>query len=153
MSVAAALSAVRVTGMPSCKSSHAVKRAPWSHGRVSLAKTPMMCPAATPARTTPSAVPYPPVASAPALQCVSTLLLAWMRAAPNSPMRRLAAMSSAWMRCASSSRREAGSPSTVSATLRMRAMAQRRFTAVGRAAARSSQSLPSCSRQVLASER
>ena len=40
------LSAMRVTGMPSCSSSHAVRRAPWSNGRVSSAKTILTLPSA-----------------------------------------------------------------------------------------------------------
>ena len=51
------LSAMRVVGIPSCSSSHAVSRAPWSQGRVSSAKTAFTLPRRTAERMTPSAVP------------------------------------------------------------------------------------------------
>ena len=53
-------------------SSHAVRRAPCRNGRVSSARI-ASGPSAASARTTPSAVPIPAVASAPALQCVRTV--------------------------------------------------------------------------------
>ena len=55
--VAAMLSVMSVCGMPSRASSQAVRRAPWSSGRVSGTTTRSVGSAAWPARTTPSAVP------------------------------------------------------------------------------------------------
>ncbi|MOA23847.1 hypothetical protein D3C78_1444940 [compost metagenome] len=71
---AAAESALRVTGMPSLASSQAVRREPCSHGRVSSAYTRSTIPSMNAPRITPSAVPKPPVANAPVLQCVR---MAW----------------------------------------------------------------------------
>src|ERR1700731_1229041 len=68
----AMLSEITVVGIPSFISSHAVRREPCRKGRVSSAYTWIFLPCSTAARMTPSAVPYPAVASAPALQCVST---------------------------------------------------------------------------------
>ena len=56
--------------MPSSWSSKAVKRAPCNKGRVSSAYTISNWPCSYSLRITPSAVPRPPVAKAPALQCV-----------------------------------------------------------------------------------
>src|ERR1035438_3464503 len=50
---------------------------------------------------TPSAVPYPQVASAPALQCVSTPPSSGINAPPNAPIVLQAAMSSSYIACAS----------------------------------------------------
>ncbi len=101
--------------------------------------TEMFLPASTAPRMTPSAVPYPAVASAPALQWVITVSPSSISAAPWRPMARLVSMSSRWMRRASDSHSETsvakGACPAVFHTLRMRSTAQRRFTAVGRAAA------------------
>ena len=64
------LSVTTVTGMPSRWSSQAVRRAPCRKGRVSSASTATFFPASTAPRITPSAVPYPAVANAPAYQAV-----------------------------------------------------------------------------------
>ena len=120
--------------MPSCCSSHTVSRAPCSQGRVSPANTRAMRPSATPARITPSAVPKPAVASEPVLQWVSTPLPESISAAPSAPMWRLAARSSsamAWACRSSSARQSVPAPARVR---RIRASAQARLTAVGRAA-------------------
>ena len=76
------LSVISVVGMLSCCSSHTVSREPWRNGRVSSANTSIFFPASTAARITPSAVPYPAVASAPALQCVRTVLPSGTSVAP-----------------------------------------------------------------------
>ncbi len=65
-------SATTGRGCPARSSSHAVSRAPWSSGRVSSTQTCSSRPCSQAERSTPTAVPRPPVASAPALQCVST---------------------------------------------------------------------------------
>ena len=70
----AMLSVISVVGIPSCCSSQTVSRAPCRKGRVSSAKTSTCFPISRAARITPRAVPYPAVASAPALQWVSTVL-------------------------------------------------------------------------------
>ena len=132
----AAESAISVAGIPSCSSSQAVRRAPCCHGRVSPAYTLPMRPCATPARITPSAVPKPAVASEPVLQWVSTPLPSPISAAPNSPIWRLAARSSSAIASASSSSTPRQSLPAVFRAARMRASAQARFTAVGRAALR-----------------
>ena len=88
------LSAMTVVWMPSRTSSHAVRRAPWRNGRVSSANTVTCLPASTAPRMTPSAVPYPAVASAPALQCVRMRASAGTTAAPNAPIARQLATSS-----------------------------------------------------------
>ncbi len=120
--------------MPSCCSSHTVRRAPCSHGRVSPANTRAMRPWATPARITPNAVPKPAVASEPVLQWVSTPLPGAIRAAPRSPMCRLAARSSSAIACASSASTCRQSLPAAASARRMRASAHARLTAVGRAA-------------------
>src|SRR5579875_1242260 len=75
----------------------------------------------------PSAVPEPPVASAPVLQCVR-IAAPWRNSGTAaSPMRRSISRCSAWMRRASS--RYAPSPRA-----RTRSTARARLTAVGRAA-------------------
>ena len=132
----AAASAIRVASMASCCSSHTVRRAPWFHGRVSPANTRSMRPAATPARITPSAVPKPAVASEPVLQWVSTPLPGAIRPAPSAPMWRLAARSSVSMARASRSITSRQSGPASPSTRRIRASAQARLTAVGRAALR-----------------
>ena len=137
---AAAESAISVAGMPSCISSQAVRRAPCCQGRVSPAKTLSIRPWATPARITPSAVPKPAVASEPVLQWVSTPLPGSISEAPSVPMARLAARSSVSIARASASsaaRQSMPSPAWArSSAARMRARAQARLTAVGRAALR-----------------
>ena len=69
---AASPSATTVHGIPRRSSSQAVSRAPWRTGRVSSTHTVGARPASCAARMTPTAVPYPTHASAPALQCVRT---------------------------------------------------------------------------------
>ena len=78
----AAVSAMTVTGMRSRESSHAVSLAPWQRGRVSSASTDIFLPSSHAARITPRAVPKPAVASAPALQWVSTTSPSSISAAP-----------------------------------------------------------------------
>ena len=124
--------------MPSCCSSHTVRRAPCSQGRVSPANTLPMRPMATPARITPSAVPKPAVASEPVLQWVSTPEPGAIRAAPSSPMCRFAARSSVSIACASASDALAPVGAGVGQAPRMRAIAHIRLTAVGREALSSS---------------
>src|SRR5690348_4619677 len=68
----AAESVRSVAEMPSSRSSQAVSRAPWFRGRVSSTHTCSDGSRRWAERITPSAVPYPAVASAPALQWVST---------------------------------------------------------------------------------
>ncbi len=141
------LSVMTVVSMPSRESSHAVRRAPWRNGRVSSAYTVIRLPDSTAARMTPSAVPYPAVASAPALQCVRMRAPSGTSAAPCAPMARQLATSSSWMSLASASSRalisSADAPAfTPAAKARfMRSIAQKRLTAVGRVAAISSQVL------------
>src|SRR5581483_8674583 len=126
--------------MPSCCSSQAVSRAPCRNGRVSSAKTSIFLPALTAARITPSAVPYPAVASAPALQCVSTVLPSGTRSAPFRPMAWQMAMSSSRIFCASEimlrTISSLAAPCSEAIKDRIRSMPQNRFTAVGRVAAR-----------------
>ena len=86
------LSVISVQGMPSCRHSQAVSRAPCRYGRVSQAMTDTFFPFAE--RTTPSAVPWPAVARAPVLQWVMTRAPAGMSSAPRSPSARFAATSS-----------------------------------------------------------
>src|SRR3989442_1107282 len=96
-----------------------------------------------------SAVPIPPVGSAPALQCVSPSAPWGRGGTPASPMRRHMARSSSQIAVASAWRRSQiaePSPGVAAATRAMRSSAQRRFTAVGRAAASSSTSWPSRAR-------
>src|SRR5713101_3210054 len=86
-----------------------------------------------------SAVPIPPVASAPALQWVSSFAPSGMSGSPASPIRLHMARSSSQMAVASTWRRsqtpEAPQSAGVAAATRvMRSSAQRRFTAVGRVA-------------------
>ena len=57
-------------GTPARSSSQAVSRAPWRSGRVSSTSTCSTRPRACASQIAPSAVPTPPVASAPVLQCV-----------------------------------------------------------------------------------
>ena len=122
--------------MFSCTISQAVSRAPCRNGRVSSAITEIFLPASTAERNTPSAVPHPAVAKAPALQCVSTRAPSFSKAAPCAPIALLMRISSARISCASSNRRCAiccgDCVATPSQTLRIRCNAQNRFTAVGR---------------------
>ncbi len=57
--------------MPARPSSHAVRRAPWSSGRVSETHTSASRPLSKAVRRIPPAVPWPAVASGPVLQWVS----------------------------------------------------------------------------------
>src|SRR5881398_402645 len=85
-----------------------------------------------------SAVPIPPVASAPALQCVSTVAPSGTSGSPASPIRRHMARSSSQMAVASARSRShsaAPSPGVVAAPRVIRSSAHRRLTAVGRVAA------------------
>src|SRR5436309_7288166 len=96
-----------------------------------------------------SAVPIRAVASAPALQCVSTFAPSGTSGSPASPIRRHMARSSSQIAVASAWRRSQiaePAPGRWAATAAMRSSAQRRFTAVGRAAASSSTSWPSRAR-------
>ncbi len=131
-----------VTSKPSRASSQAVSRAPCRTGRVSHATTRTCLPAARAARTTPSAVPQPPVASAPALQCVRTVAPSGTRCAPILPIAQHAATSSRWISRASPASRatRAAAPrlSTSRTTRAMRSIAHARLTAVGRVARRRS---------------
>src|SRR6266511_1487805 len=133
MSDPAIASAITVTGTPSRSSSHALRRAPWNSGRVSPAQTCSRLPVSCAARTTPSAVPYPTVASEPALQCVSTRAPSGTSSAPSRPISRFPATSAAAMRSASA--RAASAPPSSHAAI-ARATPHERFTAVGRASAR-----------------
>ena len=117
-------------GIPSWASSHADSRAPCNQGRVSSHSTLIFLPAARAARITPSAVPKPAVASAPALQWVSTVPASGNNAAPCAPMARQAARSSSQMASASAT----GSAS-MNKLFAIRCTAAPRFTAVGRASA------------------
>src|SRR5438094_644840 len=87
-----------------------------------------------------SAVPIPPVARAPALQCVSTAAPSGTSGSPASPIRRHMARSSSQMAVAVVLRRSqiaAPSPSVSRPARAIRSSAHRRFTAVGRVAASS----------------
>ena len=118
--------------MPSWSSSQAVSRAPWSHGRVSPAKTAHFFPPWSAARTTPRAVPYPAVASPPALQWVRIPLPSGTSCAPNRPMALHAARSSSSTRSASA----LSAAKVRGCTSESRSKDQRRFTAVGRASSK-----------------
>ena len=112
-------------GMPSVSSSQAVSLAPWSSGRVSSTQTCSTRPRSHAARMPPSAVPYPPVASPPVLQCVSTRAPALeqvgrMRGHQPAPLDLVGVEASARSGVGSS---------------RIASSAQRRLTAVGRDAA------------------
>src|SRR6266852_6143298 len=89
---------------------------------------------------TPRAVPWPAVARAPVLQCVRTRAPSGTRAAPARPMARLVSTSARWSASAASASLAAaalGSPRVPGpSTARMRSRAQKRFTAVGRLAAK-----------------
>jgi hypothetical protein len=143
----AATSGNRVTGIPSRCSSQAVRRAPCSTGRVSSAYTRTRLPAATAERITPSAVPCPAVARAPALQWVRMRAPSGTSAAPCAPMRRFAAMSSEKISRAlpvsASTIAPTSWPGTLRQQARIRSSAQNRFTAVGRLAARTRKPLSS----------
>ena len=133
------LSVINVVGMPSCCSSHTVSRAPCRNGRVSSANTSICFPLSRAARITPSAVPYPAVASAPALQCVSTVFRSGTSGAPWLPIARLIAISSSRTSCASCTMRSrissSGLPRSDVYSRFIRSIAQNRLTAVGRVAA------------------
>ena len=96
---------------------------------------------------TPSAVPYPPVASDPVLQWVRMSQRSSISAAPRAPIRWFASMSSSWIASASASRICSGFPMTCAATPRMRSSAHARLTAVGRAEASAASSSSIVSRQ------
>ena len=121
----AAESATTVCGMPSASSSHAVSRAPWSSGRVSSTSTCCSNPRAHASRSAPSAVPCPPVASPPVLQCVSARVPGASRLAAWELICRQRSTSST---CSSRAR------ATGSGAARTSRSAQARFAAVGRAA-------------------
>src|SRR2546425_67011 len=135
----ATASATRRCGIPSRTHSQAVRREPCMTGRVSSTQTSATLLWACAERTTPSAVPYPAVARAPALQCVRIRAPGGTRAAPWSPSARLAATSSSRIAWASATRRTRSSANgrsrAASATRRIRSRAQNRLTAVGRVAA------------------
>ena len=102
-----------------------------------MLKTLKRLPASQPARMTPRAVPKPVVAKAPVLQWVSTAPPSGKRSFPKPPIFRLISSSSWYMRWASANRRSGmpkGSGSLL-ARLTIRCTAQKRLTAVGRAAA------------------
>src|SRR5207245_2608599 len=140
MSEAATTSAISVCGIPSRAHSQAVSREPCITGRVSSTHTRSTLPWAWAARITPSAVPKPAVARAPALQWVRMRAFAGTSAAPWVPRARFAAMSSsriAWASVRSRAfTRSSGTPTDARATRRIRSSAQKRLTAVGRVAAR-----------------
>src|SRR5262245_44312749 len=97
----------------------------------------MRLPASRAESTTPSAVPWPAVASAPVLQWVRTRAPSGTRAAPARPIARFVSTSArkrASAASASLSAATAGSPCFAS-TARMRSSAQNRLTAVGRLSA------------------
>src|SRR5439155_101206 len=133
-------SAISVCGSPSRAHSQAVSREPCITGRVSSTHTRSTLPWAWAARITPSAVPKPAVARAPALQWVRMRAFAGTSAAPWVPRARFAAMSSsriAWASVRSRAvTRSSGTPTDARATRRIRSSAQKRLTAVGRVAAR-----------------
>src|SRR6266581_5136190 len=136
----AMLSVMSVTGIFSWIISHAVRRAPCRYGRVSLAITETRLPWSRAVRITPSAVPWPAVARDPELQWVRTRAPSGRSAVPARPMARLvsrSALKSASAASASSAAADFGSSFVPAAcTTRMRWSAQKRFTAVGRLAAR-----------------
>eukprot|EP01022_Parablepharisma_sp_SALTPOND_P029773 TRINITY_DN7455_c1_g2_i1.p1 TRINITY_DN7455_c1_g2~~TRINITY_DN7455_c1_g2_i1.p1 ORF type:complete len:841 (-),score=220.45 TRINITY_DN7455_c1_g2_i1:648-3170(-) len=147
-------SGATTTGMPSSTISQAVSRAPCNRGRVSSAMTLTCLPASWAARTTPRAVPQPPVAREPALQWVRMVAFLGTSLAPCLPMARLIAMSSASI--SSLSRRSMAkivstSSGAKAATASMRSTAQARFTAVGRAARITSARSANCSRHLAGS--
>ena len=141
------LSVMTVVSIPSLTSSHAVRRAPCRNGRVSSAKTATVLPDSMAPRMTPRAVPYPAVASAPALQWVRMRALSGTTLAPYPPMARQLATSSSWMAADSVTSRALSCPTDSPAVTPaandcfIRSMAQNRFTAVGRVDAINSQSL------------
>ena len=139
---AAATSEMSRWGMPSRTSSHAVRREPCITGRVSSTHTSASLPRSCAARMTPSAVPYPAVASAPALQWVRTRPPSGTSAAPWAPMARLAATSSsriAW--ASSSSRPRSASIGTVRFSIATRAHPLERPEEVHRGRPRGAQAL------------
>src|SRR5947199_5159271 len=96
-----------------------------------------------------SAVPLPPVASAPALQCVRTLAPSGRSGRPASPMRRHMARSSSQIAVAparSRSHSAAPSPGVAAASRAIRSSGRRRCTGVGLAAASGSTSRPNRAR-------
>src|SRR2546428_5967354 len=136
----AMLSVISVTGIFSWIISHAVRRAPWRYGRVSLAITETRLPASRAERITPRAVPGPAVARAPVLQWVRTRAPSGTRAAPARPMARLVSTSATESASAASATLPAADFGScfAASTPRMRSSAQNRFTAVGRLAASAS---------------
>ena len=116
-------------------SSQAVRRAPWSSGRVSSGSASSSRPRACTSPITPSAVPRSTAASAPVLQMVMIRIRgratsSRTRSAPRTAIAPQAAMSSS--RIASASARTAAGPSGSRASAR--SVPQARLTAVGRAA-------------------
>jgi hypothetical protein len=136
-SSAAAESGSRVAGMPARASSQVVRRAPCRSGRVSVAKQRSTSPRSWPSRISASAVPRPPVASAPVLQWVSTRergrssSVPWAASAESVSRWR----SSIARACPQRAARRSGS-GKARARARERATALPRSTAVGRVALR-----------------
>ena len=97
MTAPAAPSTITVKGMPSCSSSHAVSRAPWSAGGSRRRRRGSRRPRACAARTAPSAEPCPAVASAPVLQWVRTAQPGAKSDAACSPIATQRATSSRWI--------------------------------------------------------
>ena len=134
---AAAESTSSRNGAPMPASSQAVRRAPWSRGRVSSGSASSSRPRACSSPMTPSAVPRSTAARAPVLQIVMARIRgratsSRARSAPRDAIEAHAAMSSSRIRRASS--RMAPGPSARRASAR--STPQARFTAVGRAARR-----------------
>jgi len=133
-------SVTSVTGIPSLASSHAVSLAPCKSGRVSQASTRRSRPRCHALRTMPSAVPHSAVASAPALQWVSTEVPGASSSAPAAPSAWQAAASDSIRSSATARARARTLPgaapraSSGSSSARTRSMAHARFTAVGRVA-------------------
>jgi hypothetical protein len=159
ISPAAAPSGITVCGIPACTSSQAVSRLPCSSGRVSSTQTWSGVPRRAATCTMPSAVPTPPVARNPVLQCVRTLTGPESRdprasvprcvssGCPCSAIRRHASASSSQIACASASSAAStagAAPEAARARRTIRSMAQPRFTAVGRAARMASASASTC---------
>ena len=122
--------------MPALVSSQAVSRAPCRSGRVSSTQILIRFPASAAARMTPMAVPYPAVASPPALQWVRMRAGFGTNAWPCRPIAWLMRMSSSRIVSDSAVRRvwisATGRSRDCRATPSIRRIAQARLTAVGR---------------------